>query len=85
MNNHECNPPLLSPVLQVADSAHGGMVLMSEAAFTRLAVESLKERVMVLHMGEHRLREELPPTSIYCGCPRALMVRPGPGCGGGLR
>ncbi|PNH11821.1 hypothetical protein TSOC_001320 [Tetrabaena socialis] len=38
----------------MCDCAHGGQILMSEAAFTQLAVESLKERVMVLHMGEHR-------------------------------
>ncbi|GFR40647.1 hypothetical protein Agub_g1232 [Astrephomene gubernaculifera] len=59
----------------VCDCAHGGQVLMSEAAFTQLAVEGLKERVMVLHMGEHRMRNELPATSIYCGCPRALQGR----------
>ncbi|KAG2494772.1 hypothetical protein HYH03_007016 [Edaphochlamys debaryana] len=59
----------------VCDAAHGGQVLMSEAAFTQLAVEGLKERVMVLHMGEHRIKDELPPTSIYCGCPRSLQGR----------
>lgn len=48
---------------------------MTEAAFTQLAVEGLQERVMVLHMGEHSMKEGLPPTSIYCGCPRSLQVR----------
>ncbi|KXZ43981.1 hypothetical protein GPECTOR_76g803 [Gonium pectorale] len=59
----------------VCDCAHGGQVLLTQAAFMQLAVENLKERVMVLHMGEHRMKDELPSCSIYSACPRALQGR----------
>ncbi|GIL47993.1 hypothetical protein Vafri_4714 [Volvox africanus] len=65
----------LSMAKAVADCAHGGQVLISQAAFTQLAVERLREGVMVLHMGEHRIKSDLPSISLYCGCPRGLQGR----------
>ncbi|EFJ41253.1 hypothetical protein VOLCADRAFT_119755 [Volvox carteri f. nagariensis] len=65
----------LSMAKAVADCAHGGQVLMSEAAFTQLAVESLRGGVMVLHLGEHRVKDDLPSISLYWGCPRGLQGR----------
>ncbi|GLI69572.1 hypothetical protein VaNZ11_014230, partial [Volvox africanus] len=65
----------LSMAKAVADCAHGGQVLISQSAFTQLAVERLREGVMVLHMGEHRIKSDLPSISLYCGCPRGLQGR----------
>lgn len=33
------------------------------------------ERMMVLHMGEHLLHVDLPPTTLHQLCPRPLMGR----------
>jgi hypothetical protein len=77
-------PPLyfLLPISPTHHTHRGLRYLPTPTHHTRapishpqLAVESLREGVMVLHMGEHRIKDDLPNISLYCGCPRGLQGR----------
>jgi predicted ATPase/class 3 adenylate cyclase len=75
----------LSSVQRVASAAHGGQVLLSQAAFD-LAESDLPDDVSLRDMGQHRLKDLLRPQHLYqlvvadlpsdFPPPRSLDVRP---------
>ncbi|KXZ55594.1 hypothetical protein GPECTOR_2g1144 [Gonium pectorale] len=59
----------------VAQAAQGGTVLLSEETYKKLPLERLWDKYLVLHMGEHRLRESLPNLNLYHALNRTLEGR----------
>eukprot|EP00198_Chlamydomonas_reinhardtii_P006519 XP_001695855.1 predicted protein [Chlamydomonas reinhardtii] len=59
----------------VAQAAHGGTVLLSEETYKKLPLERLWDKYLVLHMGEHRLRDTLPNLNLYHALNRTLEGR----------
>lgn len=54
----------------VGDCGHGGMVLLSQAAFEQLPLHQLASFGLLLNMGDHLFTKDpsLPPTPIYSEC-----------------
>ncbi|EFJ49433.1 guanylyl and adenylyl cyclase family member, partial [Volvox carteri f. nagariensis] len=61
----------------VSDAAAGGMILLSEATYRRLPMERLWDKAMVMHVGEYKLKDDLPVLSLYQVTGRRLMGRLG--------
>ncbi|KAG2501553.1 hypothetical protein HYH03_000060 [Edaphochlamys debaryana] len=59
----------------VAQAAQGGTVLLSEETYKKLPLERLWDKYLVLHMGEHRLRDTLPNLNLYHALNRTLEGR----------
>lgn len=59
----------------VAQAAQGGTVLLSEETYKKLPLERLWDMYLVLHVGEHRLRESLPNLNLYHALNRTLEGR----------
>ncbi|MEW5301527.1 MAG: hypothetical protein WDW36_004384 [Sanguina aurantia] len=59
----------------VADAAHGGMVLLSEETYKKLPLERLWDKYLVLHVGEHRLRDIPASMNLYHSLNRTLEGR----------
>ncbi|PNH02646.1 hypothetical protein TSOC_011361 [Tetrabaena socialis] len=59
----------------VAGAAQGGTALLSEETYKKLPLERLWDKYLVLHMGEHRLRETLPHLNLYHALNRTLEGR----------
>ncbi|GFR48852.1 hypothetical protein Agub_g10806, partial [Astrephomene gubernaculifera] len=61
----------------VSDAAAGGMILLSEATYRRLPMERLWDKAMVMHVGEYKLKDDLPVLPLYQVTGRRLMGRLG--------
>ncbi|KAG2434059.1 hypothetical protein HXX76_007787 [Chlamydomonas incerta] len=61
----------------VSDAAAGGMILLSEATYRRLPMERLWDKALVMHVGEYRLKDDLPVLPLYQVTGRRLMGRLG--------
>ncbi|GLI68043.1 hypothetical protein VaNZ11_012366 [Volvox africanus] len=59
----------------VAKAAQGGTVLLSEETYKKLPLERLWDKYLVLHMGEHRLREAMANLNLYHALNRTLEGR----------
>ncbi len=62
----------------VGDAAAGGMVLLSEASYAQLPMESLWDKALVMHIGEYVLSDSLPRLDLYqvSGASHVLQQRP---------
>ncbi|MEW5319088.1 MAG: hypothetical protein WDW38_010259 [Sanguina aurantia] len=56
-------------------AAHGGMVLLSEETYKKLPLERLWDKYLVLHVGEHRLRDIPASMNLYHSLNRTLEGR----------
>ncbi|GLI68045.1 hypothetical protein VaNZ11_012368 [Volvox africanus] len=61
----------------VSDAAAGGMILLSDATYRRLPIERLWDKAMVMHVGEYKLKDDLPVLSLFQVTGRRLMGRLG--------
>ncbi|KAG2501549.1 hypothetical protein HYH03_000056 [Edaphochlamys debaryana] len=68
---------ILQYAKSVGDAAAGGMILLSEATYRRLPMERLWDKAMVMHVGEYKLKDDLPVLPLYQVTGRRLMGRLG--------
>ncbi|GIL52667.1 hypothetical protein Vafri_8489 [Volvox africanus] len=61
----------------VSDAAAGGMILLSDATYRRLPIERLWDKAMLMHVGEYKLKDDLPVLSLFQVTGRRLMGRLG--------
>ncbi|GIL79822.1 hypothetical protein Vretifemale_9103 [Volvox reticuliferus] len=68
---------ILQYAKSVSDAAAGGMILLSDATYRRLPIERLWDKAMVMHVGEYKLKDDLPVLSLFQVTGRRLMGRLG--------
>ncbi|KAL6762373.1 nucleotide cyclase [Haematococcus lacustris] len=66
---------ILAAAKAVQDCAQGGQVLISEATFAELGSLALREDLVVMHAGQHVLKEGKAPEDIFNCFSRSLILR----------
>lgn len=67
--------PCLSTARSIVDLCEAGVVMMSEVTFSRLPMEQLSKKCLVLHGGEVRVREGGASVDIFCAFSHSLHAR----------
>lgn len=74
-NRMEYSGEALANARSVCGAAHGGMVLLSEAAFRRLPMEQLADQLVLCHMGEYTLKGCNQSLGLYQALDKTLRCR----------